>query len=130
MKLALVTIAASLPLLAGACSTSNTGMDTGERISQRGGEIGGYGEAWSDGQKDVKQGQQLVEKSSSTLADAEEDLASARERVARAERQIGEATADRAKGQQQSQDGTGQMQRAEADYTAIRSGPPALPQEN
>ena len=126
----LLAIAASLPLVAGACSTSNTGMDTGERISQRAADIGNYGDAWSDGQKGVKQGQQLVEKSSSRLADAEKDLARARERVTRAERQIADAQADRTKGQQLIQDGTGQMQRAETDYSAIRTGPSAVTQEN
>jgi len=126
----LITTAASLALLLGACSTGNTGAEAGERISQRATEIGDYGSAWSDGQKNVKEGQQLVEKSGSRLADAEKDLARSRERVAVAERQIGEARANRTKGQQLVQDGTGQMQRAEADYAAIRTGPSALRQEN
>jgi peptidoglycan hydrolase CwlO-like protein len=126
----LITAAASLALLSGACSTASTGPDTGERISQRATKIGDYGSAWSGGQKNVKDGQQLVEKSGSRLSDAEKDLARSRERVAVAERQIAEAQANRTKGQQLVQDGTGQMQRAEADYAALRTGPSALRQEN
>jgi peptidoglycan hydrolase CwlO-like protein len=126
----LITTAASLALLTGACSTASTAPDIGERISQRAAEIGDYGSAWTDGQKNVKQGQQLVEKSSSRLSDAEKDLARARENVAQAEQRIAEAQANRTKGQQLVQDGTGQMQRAEADYKAIRTGPSAVNQAN
>lgn len=131
MKMSLlITIAASLALLTGACSTANTAPDTGERISQRANEIGDYGSAWTDGQKNVKQGQQLVDKSSSRLTNAEKDLARARENVALAEQRIAEAQANRTKGQQLVQDGTGQMQRAEADYAAVKAGPSAVTQLN
>ena len=61
-KFTLFALAAASPLLLGACaSAGGSPSDTGQRLSQRGGEISGYGESWTDGQKDFRQGQRLVE---------------------------------------------------------------------
>jgi hypothetical protein len=115
-----------LALFATACASSNTGFNTGERISQRGDDIGAYGAAWADGNKDVKEGEQLIRKSDSKLADAQSDLERARDQVARAERRIAEAASSQAVGQQLISSGAQQMQQAEADYSDIRAGPPAV----
>lgn len=127
-KLLFISAATSLSLLTVACSTADSGsMDTGDRISARGGDIGDYGKDWSDGQKDVAQGRKSIEKSAGNLADGERDLARAREQVAKAERQIAAAVAARADAERQVVvDGNDQMQRAEAAYTAIRTGPSAV----
>ena len=125
-KLLFVAAVASFSLLTVACTSKSGSMDTGERISERGGAIGAYGKDWSDGQKDVAQGQKSIEKSARNLADGERDLARAREQVAKAEQQIAAAVAARADAERQVVDGNGQMQRAEAAYAAIRTGPSAV----
>jgi len=122
----LIISIAVFTLFAGACSTSPHSLNAGERISQRGGSIGEFGDAWSSGQKGVRDGEKLVGKSSDNLAEAERDLTRARARVARAEQEITEASADRIAGQRLIHDGTVQMQQAEADYIAIRAGPSAV----
>lgn len=124
-KFLLFAITATSPLFLGACSTAPP-MDTGQRISQRGGVIGDYGKAWSDGQGEVRQGQRMVEKGNKQSVDGEKQLARAREQVANAEARIRAAQADRSNGEQLIASGTAQMQRAEADYTAVRTGPPAV----
>lgn len=114
-------------LLLGACSgTGSSSMDAGQRISQRGDEIGNYGAAWSDGQRDVTEGRQLVEKNTDSSADAEKRLAQARADMAKAEEQLRKAQLGRSDGERLIADGTAQMQQAEADYTAVRAGPPAI----
>jgi hypothetical protein len=119
--------AIAFSLMLGACAASDTpAMDAGERISQRGREVGAYGEAWSHGQRDVTRGQRSIEKSTEALADGEKDLAQARAQVARAELQIRDARIARSDGEKLIQDGNGQMARAEADYTSLRSGPSAV----
>jgi hypothetical protein len=80
-------------------------MDTGQRISQRGGEISGYGDAWSAAQK---------------------QLVSGRAKVANAEERIREAQTEKAEGEQMISDGTAKMQRAESGYKAISGGPSAV----
>lgn len=123
----IISSAMSLSLLTIACSTAGPGsMDTGERISARGGAIGDYGKDWSAGQKDVTQGQKSIAKSAGNLADGERDLARAREQVAKAERQIAAAVAAKADAERQVVDGNDRMQRAEAAYTALRTGPSAV----
>lgn len=123
----LATSLSIIVCLSACASSEGRPMNTGERISQRGGDIGQYGQAWSDGQSDVTRGQRSVEASGRQLADGEKNLARAREQVARAEEQIRTARATRVTGEQLIQDGTGQMRSAEAAYSAIRAGPSALP---
>ena len=125
-KQLLLAIAISSGLLLGACSTTPSPMNAGQRISQRGGEISTYGDAWTAGRHDLEQGQGLVDKSSKKAADGEKDLVRAREQVAKAEAQILAAQTDRANGEQLMTDGTAQMRRAEANYSAVRTGPPAI----
>lgn len=59
-----MVIAASslLALVAlGACAdNANAPLTIGERISERGSQIGQYGEAWSAGQDDVMQGERAI----------------------------------------------------------------------
>lgn len=105
-------------------------MDAGQRMSQRGHEIGDYGSAWSDGQRDVTQGRRLVEKNSDSSVDAEKRLARARADVAKAEEQLRKAQLGRSDGERLIADGTAQMQRAESDYTAVRAGPPVVADPN
>lgn len=122
----LLAIVATAPLSLAACGgTSNSTMDTGQRISERGGEISNYGDAWADGQKNYRQGQSMVEKSNKKAADAEKALVRARADMQKAEDNMRAAQADRASGEQLMSTGTSRMQQAEADYTAIRQGPPA-----
>lgn len=122
----LLTIAGGLSLVLGACSTA-TPISTGERISQRGSDIGTYGADWSKGQSNVAQGRKAIDKSSKRLADGEKELARARQRVAQAEQKISDATSARTSGERLVHDGTAEMQRAEADYAATKAGPSALP---
>lgn len=122
--------AAVVPILAVACSTPETTMNTGDRISQRGDDIGAYGAAWSEGRSDVKQGERMVQEYNEKLIDAEKDLARARDRVATAERRIAEARNNQSAGQQLIQGGNRQMQQAEDDYSLIQAGPPAISPED
>lgn len=114
-------------LLLGACSSSGpSSLDTGQRISQSGGEIGNFGSAWSDGRNDVRKGNRLVEKSSGIAQDAEKKLARAQADVSKAEERLRKAQADRTDGQRLIASGTDRMERAESDYVAARTGPSAI----
>jgi hypothetical protein len=126
-KFLLLALSAASPLLLSACASSDGApMDTGERLSQRGGAISDYGASWTNGEKDFRQGQRLVERSGKDSSDAEKRLARAREQVASAEAQIRSAQVERSSGERMMADGTAQMQRAEADYTAVRTGQPVI----
>jgi hypothetical protein len=108
-----ITLSA-LPLLLvglGACAGSGSSMNAGERISARGGAITQYGDDWTAGKKDVREGEKLMAKSTDQIADAREKLA--------------KAEADQARARQMIADGTSAMQRSEADYAAVRAGPAA-----
>jgi len=110
-----------------ACSSEEpTPMDAGQRMSQRGDEIGEYGAAWSAGQQEVERGKSMVQKSNSDLAAAQERLARARADVAKAEEQIRKVQSEQADAEQLIVAGTAKMQRAEADYAAVRAGPAAV----
>lgn len=100
-------------------------MDAGQRMSQRGDEIGEYGAAWSAGQQEVERGKRTVEKSNSNLAATEQRLARARADVTKAEEQIRTVQLQRADAEQLIAAGRAKMQRAEADYAAVRAGPAA-----
>jgi len=126
-KQLLLALAATSALSLGACASTNSPMSTGERISQRGGQISGYGDEWSSGKRNLEQGQKMIEKASKDIAKAEIDLAKARENMLNAEARIRAAQNDRANGEQLVADGAAQMQRAEANYSAVRSGPSANP---
>lgn len=110
-----------------ACAGDSSPMSTGERISERGGQISGYGDEWSTGRHNLEQGQNMIEKGSKDAAKGEVELAKARENVAKAEARIRAALEVRTNGEQLVSDGTAKMQRAEADYSAVRSGPSANP---
>lgn len=126
-KIPFFAIAATSALWLSACAGStNSPMDTGDRISQRGGQISDYGDAWSAGQQDVKRGAQMVEKSGKSSAHAQKQLVDARAKVTKAEARIRAAEQVKADGERLISDGTTQMKTAEADYTGIRSGPPAI----
>ena len=115
-------------LLLGACSTTSSGpMDAGERMSARGETIAGRGAAWTQGQREIAEGEQLVSKSASNTASAEKRLERAQEAAMKAEQQILAAQADRASGERMIAGGTVRMREAEAAYSDIRSGPSALP---
>lgn len=114
-------------LLIGACSSEEPApMDAGQRMSQRGDEIGEYGAAWSAGEQEVERGKSMVEKSNSDLAAAQDRLARARADVAKAEEKIRKVQSERTDAEQLIAAGTAKMQRAEADYAAVRAGPAAV----
>ena len=120
------SVVAPALLLISACSSEEpTPMDAGQRMSQRGDEIGEYGAAWSAGQQEVERGKRTVEKSNSNLVAAEERLARARADVTKAEERIRTVQSQRADAEQLIAAGTVKMQRAEADYAAVRAGPAA-----
>lgn len=124
IALAVASIAAAL---AGACTTADEApMDTGERISQRGEEISGYGKSWSKGQEAVRAGELMIEKSRQSQFDGERKLAKARNRVAKAETQIHKARAAQIEGARLITSGQSQMQQGEADYRDIRTQPSAI----
>jgi septal ring factor EnvC (AmiA/AmiB activator) len=89
-KSLLLATAVTFSFLSAACASNPAPMDAGERMSQRGDDIGAYGSSWSDGQKSVAQGQESVAKSTKSIAEAERDLARARADIAKAEQQIAE----------------------------------------
>lgn len=122
------TIIAGFTLALGACAGSP--MTTGDRISQRGGDIAGFGADWTKGRNDVAEGQKTVARSAKSIADGEKDLRRARERVAKAEQQIFTARSALTSGERRIAEGTTLMQRAEADYAATRAGPSAVPRPN
>lgn len=118
---------ASLALVG--CS-SNGPMTTGDRLTQRGGAIADYGTDWSQGEDAVEQGRKSVAKSSIRIADGEKDLERARRQVAAAQEQINAARTAQINGERQIEDGRAAMERAEAAYSATKSGPSALPPGN
>lgn len=124
-----LTALSALPLLIlslGACASSdNSPMTAGERISQRGGEITQYGEAWTAGSKNVRDGQRLIEKSADQLADARKKLVKAEAAQTSAQARITQAEQDNARAVQMVVDGKSVMQQSEADYAAARAGPAA-----
>lgn len=97
--------------LAACAGSASSSMNAGERISERGGEITQYGDAWTSGNKSVRDGEKLRAKSSDRIADARKQLA--------------KAESDQAKAQQMIADGTIAMRQSEADYAAARAGPAA-----
>ncbi|MDP2131483.1 MAG: hypothetical protein U0975_15855 [Erythrobacter sp.] len=97
--------------LAACAGSASSSMNAGERISERGGEITRYGDAWSSGDKSVRDGEKLNAKSSDRIADARKKLA--------------KAEADQSKAQQMIADGKIAMRQSEADYAAARAGPAA-----
>lgn len=116
-KLTVIATAALITATLGACAGSGS-TTAGERITQRGGQITQYGDAWSAGNKEVREGQRIIDKSSDQIADARKKLA--------------KAETDQARARQMIIDGTSKMQRSEAEYAATRAGPPAtnIPQPN
>ena len=97
----------------GACAGSGgSGMNAGERLAERGGEITQYGDDWRAGSKAVRDGEKLIAKSTDQIADARKKLAKAEDDQARATRMIA--------------DGRRDMARSEADYAASRAGPAAI----
>lgn len=128
-KLFIFTIAAGSSIMLSACAGTPP-MSNGERIIQRGDMIAGYGGDWDKGRDDVAQGRKSVTRSAKILSDGQEDLTHAQERVAKAEQQIRSAQLAKEDGERQIVEGTSLMQRAEADYAAVRAGPPAVPPSN
>ncbi len=98
--------------LAACAGSASSSMDTGQRISERGGAITQFGDEWSAGDKSVRDGRKLSAKSTDRIAAARETLA--------------KAEADQARAQQMITDGTARMERSEADYAAVRAGPAAV----
>ncbi len=123
----LFAVAATSALCLSACAGNSSPMSTGERITQRGGQISEYGDEWSAGRHNLEQGQSMIDKGSKSAAKGEIELAEARQDMVKAEARIRAALEERANGEQLVSDGTARMQRAEASYSAVRSGPSANP---
>ena len=119
-------VAIALLLSLGACATDNASRNTGDRLSDRGNEIGAYGTAWSEGQDNVQEAEKAIEKSDRNRAEGERDVVRARKQLAEAEQQISDASAARAAAIERAEDGKAQMTRAEADYARTKAGPSAL----
>jgi septal ring factor EnvC (AmiA/AmiB activator) len=98
--------------LAACAGSASSSMNAGQRISDRGDTITQFGDAWTAGKKDVRDGEKLIAKSTDRITDARKKLA--------------KAEADQAKAQQMIADGKIAMQRSEADYAATRAGPAAV----
>jgi hypothetical protein len=114
-KFLTLTACGTLALAVGACAGAYDASPTaGERITERGNVIGQYGEAWTSGNKDVREGQRILDKTTDQITDARKALA--------------KAEADQAKARQLIADGTVRMKQSEADYAAARAGPAAIPQ--
>jgi septal ring factor EnvC (AmiA/AmiB activator) len=112
-KFTALAASATLALALSACAGSyGSGPTAGERITQRGDVITQYGDAWTSGSKDVRDGERILAKSSDQIADARKKLAKAED--------------DQAKARQMIADGTVRMQQSEADYAAARAGPAAI----
>ena len=95
-------------------------------MSARGSAISGRGSAWNDGQRDVLNGQKALQNSADRAADGENELRQAQDGAAKAERKIQMAKSDQLAAEQKIASGQAQMQRAEADYSAIRNQPSAV----
>lgn len=98
--------------LAACAGSASSSMNAGQRITERGDAIAQYGDAWTAGKKDVRDGEKLNAKSADRIADARKKLS--------------KAEADQAKAQRMITDGNTAMQRSEADYAATRAGPAAV----
>ena len=120
----LLALAASSLLALGACTdNANAPLTTGERISERGSQIGRYGEAWSAGQDDVVQGERAIQKSNESIELARSQIADANGALATAEERLREAQEDKENAERWIADGKDQMDRAEESYEAVRDGP-------
>jgi len=97
--------------LAACAGSASSSMNAGERISERGSEITQYGDAWTSGNRSVRDGEKLNAKSTDRIADARKKLT--------------KAEADQARAQQMIADGKIAMRQSEADYAAARVGPAA-----
>jgi hypothetical protein len=119
---------AVLALGLSACAGSgSSSMNAGERITQRGGAIAQYGDSWTSGNKAVRDGERLGQKSASAIADAQKKLDRAAAAQRKAQSDIAKAEADRTRAAQMVAEGRVRMERAEADYAAVRAGPAAIP---
>lgn len=107
-----------------ACASG--GMDNGDLISQRGGDISARGKSWADGQRDQREGQKLVSRSDKQVSDGEKALRKAQDDMAKAQRRIEDASNDRVNGERLVTSGNLKMQQAESDYSTIRQGPSAV----
>jgi multidrug resistance efflux pump len=127
-KFIFAATSAMLALGLSACAGSGSStMNTGERITQRGGEIARYGDTWTSANKAVRDGERLDQKSASTIADAQKKLDKATAAQRKAQSDIAKAEADRSRAAQMIADGKIRMERAETDYAAVRAGPAAIP---
>ncbi|WP_292624727.1 MULTISPECIES: hypothetical protein [unclassified Novosphingobium] len=121
-------VAASAFALTACASGGSGGMDNGQRMAERGGDITARGKTWTDGQRDQREGQKLLSRSAKRAADGEKDLKNAQEKMVKAQRQIEDSRTERMNGEQLVSSGTQKMQQAEAEYSSIRNGPSAVPQ--
>lgn len=127
-KLLFSATSAMLALSLSACSGyGSPSPSAGERITQRGGQITQYGDTWTSANKAVRDGERLDEKSSKTIADARKKLDEATADQRKAQANITKAEADRTRAAQMIADGKLRMDRAEAEYAAVRAGPAAIP---
>jgi chromosome segregation ATPase len=127
-KLLFTATSAMLALGLSACSGyGSPSASAGERISERGGQITQYGDTWTSASKAVRDGERLDRESADTIADAREKLDEATADQRKAEANIAKAEADRTRAAQMIADGKVRMERAEADYAAVRAGPAAIP---
>jgi len=127
-KVLISATSAMLALGLSACSGyGSPSPSAGERLSQRGGEITQFGDTWSSANKAVRDGERLDAKSAKTIADAREKLDDAAEDQRKAQANITKAEADRTRAAQMIADGKVRMERAEAEYAAVRAGPAAIP---
>lgn len=126
-KFIFASTAAILALGLSACAGSGSpSMNSGERITQRGGQITQYGDTWTSGDKAVRDGERLSQKSASTIASAQKKLDKATADQRKAQSNIAKAEADRTRALQMIAEGRIKMERAEADYAAVRAGPAAI----
>ena len=71
--------------LSACAGSTGSSMNTGQRLTERGGQITQYGDEWSAGKKSVRDGEKLDAKSADTIADARKMLAKAEADQRRAE---------------------------------------------
>lgn len=121
-RIALLTL-----LLAGCSSGGTTPVTAGERIADRGETIAQYGDAWTNAEQRATEGRRLIEKGNQDAVRAERRIAQAQAEITREQGRLREAEAIRTNGERMIADGAAQMQQAEDDYEAIRSGPAAIP---
>ena len=127
-KFVITATSAVLVLGLSACGGyGNPSPNAGERLTQRGGQITQYGDTWTSANKAVRDGERLDRKSAETIADARKKLDDAAADQRKAQANITKAEADRTRAAQMIADGKGRMERAEAEYAAVRAGPAAIP---